>query len=777
VASADVAALASDIAEVASLAITIGDRLQQRLRVQEEPARAAQALAQLLSRDLADWPPNSWLVIDDYQHLSESGAAEEFIDGLVTDSPVNLFITTRERPAWVTAKRVASGDVLEISRTQLAMTDTEAVALLAGSDPSQTRRLVERANGWPALIALAGASSAFELPDAAVSETLYRFLAEEVVRHLPLRVQEFLMEASVRASVREVGDRDTAADHITDAIITLESQGLLFRVGEELRLHPLLREFLRQKLEREQPEEARRLYRLALALAVSEEVWDEAYELATHLRSYDAVHEIIEQASPRLLADGRLETVERWLRDLPVAYRNDPDLRLVGAEVALRRGEFSSGLALAEKLVEDPPEGPRPWLVAGRAAHLLAREEQALRYYVRAREEATSTQDRRDACWGALITAGVLELDEAEAYFAELESVAMDDIDSRLLVAVGRETVGSLQGTFAAAIPGIEHVFKLSHHSRDPMVRTNALSSTGWLSVLGAEYSRAQTIATHALDYCETLHLSFATPFFLAIRGAAEIGMRQLGRARGTLEQMTRMPAWAEDPFLQTDFSNLCTKLALTAGDDVRSIGELPFSHGHRSVLGERYCYLALVEIAAGRAARALPLLEAASQVSRATPVLFAAKWVSVLLDAVSPSVDEAAVTRRASDLLIESADAGCLDAFVYAYRSRPELLRITAADPRVSRLLAEVVRRAHDFALAKLSGAAFPNASPQSLRLTSREREVFALVREGASNSEIAAQLFISRSTAKVHVRNILKKLGVESRIAAARIESSAAD
>jgi NarL family two-component system response regulator LiaR len=52
-----------------------------------------------------------------------------------------------------------------------------------------------------------------------------------------------------------------------------------------------------------------------------------------------------------------------------------------------------------------------------------------------------------------------------------------------------------------------------------------------------------------------------------------------------------------------------------------------------------------------------------------------------------------------------------------------------------------------------------------QSYDLTDREKEILTLMVEGLPNITIAERLFVSQSTIKFHVSNILGKLGVSSR------------
>ena len=54
----------------------------------------------------------------------------------------------------------------------------------------------------------------------------------------------------------------------------------------------------------------------------------------------------------------------------------------------------------------------------------------------------------------------------------------------------------------------------------------------------------------------------------------------------------------------------------------------------------------------------------------------------------------------------------------------------------------------------------------PSYLTLTEKEREVFAAVARGLSNTEIAALVFAGESTIKTHVGSILRKLALRDRV-----------
>ena len=56
--------------------------------------------------------------------------------------------------------------------------------------------------------------------------------------------------------------------------------------------------------------------------------------------------------------------------------------------------------------------------------------------------------------------------------------------------------------------------------------------------------------------------------------------------------------------------------------------------------------------------------------------------------------------------------------------------------------------------------------AAMESVRMTAREREVIGLIGEGLSNKEIAGRLNIATHTVKSHVRNVMEKLALHTRL-----------
>ncbi|MCB0257211.1 MAG: hypothetical protein KDI55_26115 [Anaerolineae bacterium] len=95
---------------------------------------------------------------------------------------------------------------------------------------------------------------------------------------------------------------------------------------------------------------------------------------------------------------------------------------------------------------------------------------------------------------------------------------------------------------------------------------------------------------------------------------------------------------------------------------------------------------------------------------------------------------------------------------------------------PPVARLLYEALARniAPDYVRRLLAAFPIPEpvqiapSDPQSATiepLSERELEVLQLIAEGLTNPEIAARLFLTLNTVKVHVRNIYGKLDVHNR------------
>ncbi|MCA1246095.1 response regulator transcription factor [Massilia sp. MS-15] len=129
----------------------------------------------------------------------------------------------------------------------------------------------------------------------------------------------------------------------------------------------------------------------------------------------------------------------------------------------------------------------------------------------------------------------------------------------------------------------------------------------------------------------------------------------------------------------------------------------------------------------------------------------------AVLMLTVSEEADDlaAALQAGARGYLIKNIDADYLIRAVERAAAGESVL----AEALAGKLFAHVQR-----------GGAKPSAPVSELdKLTPREREILACLARGESNKLIARVLDLAESTVKIHVQNVLRKLGLTSRVQAA--------
>ena len=228
------------------------------------------------------------------------------------------------------------------------------------------------------------------------------------------------------------------------------------------------------------------------------------------------------------------------------------------------------------------------------------------------------------------------------------------------------------------------------------------------------------------------------------LAGLAELRRRQ-GRTAEALQLLERAGAAGE----------LCrARIALDRGDA-----------RHATELAER-----LLRRTQARLAR-VPILDLLTCASSQRGV--AEGWVSELrelaeLAGTAPLkavADRAEGVARRDRALLEDAVDGFAGAPYEAAETRLALADVL--DGRGQRDAAARERAAANQALRRLGAA----ATPPLPELTKREREVLVLLSQGLTNRQLAERLVVSEHTVHRHVTNILRKLDVPTRAAAAAV------
>jgi LuxR family transcriptional regulator, maltose regulon positive regulatory protein len=779
-ASADVAALALGLEQAFAGLSPTGDRANDYLRLATDPEGEAVHLAQLVAADISALPASAMVFVDDYHYIVHSRAAEQFMSALLSHTSMPLVIATRIRPTWVTAKDLLYGEILELGRNVLAMTHDEADKLLdRGASQRGASGLVALAEGWPAVIGLAALlPEPIEVSMNVLPDSLHGYFAEELYQGMPGDLQWNLAQLSLAPKITTGLARELFGESGSTVLDEGYERGFLTREPQDelgaYELHPLLRQFLRRKLDdfeetnvRQSAEEVGRWY-------LESRNWDATFTLAAEFDLVSLLRGLVGEGIDPILADGRLSTVDRWLELGRRLAPTDPVVRLAEVEATFRRGRWREAQAkaihLADELPESHPLGGRVLLRAGQIAQLDDRLPEALDLFTRASLRAQSPSDARRALWGRFITLSDSEEPErAWEALAELERLPSETVEDLLRASQGRLHWAIRWGGIQEELDRQAGALELILQVPDPLVRTGFLQTYGTAVGLAANYAEGLKIAEREVHEAESSALRWVKPHALELKGLAQLGLRDFEGALESLNEAYSLAAAQRNLHSQVSSVALMARVFLSRGEKDRARQTLSVDWERKASAGMEGDYLAVKALTLAccdESEEALRHVRESESVTNQIDGRVLRLFVLAVLANRNGADDADQLLTRA---VHEASSTGNFDAFVSAYRAEPSLLERLRALPSIE-VAARRVLCATDPQLAEKAGFDVPrrHTPTKSDPLTPREQEVLALLRQGLTNREIARSLWIEESTVKVHVRHILKKLGVRTRTAA---------
>jgi ATP/maltotriose-dependent transcriptional regulator MalT len=767
----DVVTLAEDIADgIDALGGDAKAFIGEYLRGQANPQRAAREIGLVLAKRL-DSARVQWIVFDDYHAIAPSEPAEQLFLTIRNRATPRLLVTSRTRPAWADGRAVIYGDNAEVRRDQLAMDESESAQVLRSRPASAS--LAERAAGWPAALALAAATDVPLPPGGSRSlpGALHRYLAEELFQAASEDLRAALLTVALVGQLPDPGLRQLLGGSFEEVVD--EARALGFDSGDEgsFELHPLIREFLLDKVREETDSQER--VRAAVELSLQEALWDNALDLVLRFRLMELVDPALTCAFKPLVRAGRLGTLMEFVTEVSSAPTfPPPSVEAAQAEMAYRDGQLELARELAERLLPElPARHPlrsRTAAILGHSSFLLADFAEAEAAFADARESAQDERDEGEALHG-LALANV---------FGERPGAA------RAVGALGRRRHRSptdlvRYATAQIAFRRFVHPHGLSGELHletarlalgqveDPRARSAVAYTVAGALAQRADYREAKTWLSVFFEDADKFGLEFALPYANWTAAQIALGLRRFAETERALQTVEDAAARSHDLHHELNARSLRARLLLQTGDTAGAtacVAPPPPERLIPSWRGEYFATRALAFACAGEPDEAQMAAKQALRASRAPEIrLLAQAALSIATASTEAGVE-----------LIAAADrTNVWDPVVCALRSGRMLADALAKRDETRPKLERLYRRIDDQTLARRAGfRTRATRSPQEL-LSPREMEVLGLIARGYRNREISKALFIADSTTKIHVRHVLEKLGVRSRTeAAARLE-----
>jgi LuxR family maltose regulon positive regulatory protein len=753
----DVAALAIDLAEqLNEFGMSASREIREYVSAQSNPQRASRKIGRILANHLRS-AAVQWIVIDDYHELTEAPEAEELIDVLRLESELRLIVASRLRPRWASARRIIYGELAEFGQDSFAMTEEESISILGKR--SGLTEFARQAAGWPAVVALAATARVIPDEPGILPSALHTYLAEEIFQSASTDLQDSLIRLALFPSLAPA----MIEKHldVDGHELVSEARALGFLAGDEPpTLHPLVREFLLSKLG-ERPD-CRAQVHEAVDWSIREGQWARALELVSRFSCDELIEPALRASFKQLVRNGHVATLSSFAAQ--VRRRPSfppPSVDVVEAEVALRDGNLELAADLAKRASTHLPHDHelRSHASAIRGHCLLQRA-----YYEEA-EQAFETE----ALHGVAVARIMGEKSDARDAVDELLR-RKHESPTHLVRAVTAEIARRrFTDGIAAELP-IEEARHALPQVDDPRVRTSFAYTVAYALGQRAEYEAAQEWLRILSADVEAFDLEFIRPHVQWLSALLRLGVRRFGEAERLLQSLEDSSAHKHLPHQQLNARLLRARLVLQSGKAANAV-ELtappPDPQSYPSWRAEYVATRSLALACSGDHDAAIGAAEVAAGISRVVEVRVLASTARAVVGAQQGTVE------GGLEMLEMAESLGAWDPVVCALRASRELSDSLAgaASPRFR--LERLYVASHDLGLARRAGFRVRSARSPGEVLTPRELEVLGLIARGMRNQEIAAALFISQSTAKVHVRHVLEKLGVRTRAeAVARYE-----
>jgi len=763
----DIAAIAMKVARAGDPDVGGGPaHVASYLKAHSNPQRMAREVARVVAGQLIARHVQ-WLVVDDYHEITAEADAERFVEVLNQELNCRFLISSRLRPVWATARLAVYGDMVEVDRRELAMSEEESGRVL-GEHPD-FQHVVAQAEGWPAVIGLAASARhirGVRIPDSQVSSSLlHTYFTDELFRAAGESTQRQLMRLALapdleRATLQELFEED-AEDLIEDA----KELGFVNSDVSGDEIHPLVRDFLFEKI-RVAPENAT-MVADAVRDCIRRSRWERAFELILKFSRDDLVEETLVVAYMPLIRSAHTGTLAAFTTQVRMsAPAPPPAVSLAEADIALADGAFELASRIAQRastrMGDTHDLASRAHAIIGESAFATARLPEAEIAYRSAFEAARSEDDRIAALRGWAMSCLQAELPAPTWVMETLEQRRGESATDLVRYSILELTQRHFTNGYGDAQPLIDEAAAVLHRVDDPRARSSFANVTAYATSLGARYvdaSRWQIICDSDIA---AFDLDFARPHSLWNNAHLALAARKFGHAERLLQKLE--DALERHPLIYHALNAriLRARLALQTKKVEAALAAVPAIEREAvipSIYGEYLATRALALAVDARRRDALDAAESACDVTTAIEVRVLQAAVKAI---VGTARDRTALARRAWELADELS---AWDPLVASIRASRELADAFASIETIRPALGSLYQRSNDLGLARLAGLRARAVGDPASLLSPRELEVLGLMARGYRNQEIATALVLSLSTVKVHVRHIFEKLGVRTR------------